>query len=680
MEKSIIMFGLLMISYTLPGQNLADTTLKLNDVVVRAYFTPQPLLRSPSSAFVIDNNLIQQQTGNSLVPAMNFVPGVRMEERSPGSYRLSIRGSLLRSPFGVRDVKVYQDEFPLTDASGNTYLNFLDIANISAIEVLKGPDGSLFGANSGGIVLIKLFGRKTDSLANTVDLSGGSFGLYHEFSSVRIDKKNYSLKISQGYQRSDGYRVNSSMQRNFLQTEQRWSYSPKNEVRALLMYSDYGYGTPGGLTLSEMEINPEAARPGAVKQHALVRNQIVSWGLLHEAKFSDQLRHVISVFGSRVNFGNNAITNIENITENNLGLRTYFEFSAKKGNSLDWKWNTGVEFQQTNAKISNYGNAGGLRDTLQTDNRLNVLQYFVFSRFFVDILNRLNIEAAVSENNFEYKFGPLQSTFPLITRKFDPQLMPKVAISYKITNNLIARASVSRGFSPPTIDEIRSSDNMVNTRLQPENGWNYETGIRIKQKNNRFWLDALVFDYRLQDAIVRRQNPDETEYFVNIGGTKQLGCETTFNAWIIEPRRTGFIREFQLRNSCTFSHFTFRNYFQASNDYSGNLLTGVPGKVIVSCLSISSSPGIYLFVQHNFTARIPLNDANDVFSKAYNLVQIKAGWHIYTGNKYNLEIYTGIDNLLNVKYSLGNDLNATGGRYYNPSPFRNYFGGMRVAF
>ncbi|MEJ0103149.1 MAG: hypothetical protein WDO19_11585 [Bacteroidota bacterium] len=38
---------------------------------------------------------------------MNNTPGVRMEERSPGSYRLNLRGSTLRSPFGVRNVKVY---------------------------------------------------------------------------------------------------------------------------------------------------------------------------------------------------------------------------------------------------------------------------------------------------------------------------------------------------------------------------------------------------------------------------------------------------------------------------------------------------------------------------------------------------------------------------------------------
>lgn len=680
MKKAFITSVIFTLSYTLTGQNLADSIFKLNDVIIRAYFTPQPLLRSPSSAFVIDNNLLKQQTGNSLVPALNFVPGIRMEERSPGSYRLSIRGSLLRSPFGVRNVKVYLDEFPLTDASGNTYLNLLDINSVTGIEVLKGPDGSLFGANSGGVVLFNLFERTADSIANAVEITGGSYGLFHENLTIKNYKKKYKLKISQGYQRSDGYRANSSLQRNFLQMEHRWDYSTENEVRALLFYSDYGYGTPGGLTMSEMELKPEAARSGAAQQHASVRNQIVYGGVVHEAKLSTRLRNVISLFGSHVNYGNNAITNIEDKTDNNLGLRTYLELSGKKGTPLDWHWNTGLEFQQTHSRISNYGNSAGLRDTLQGANRLYVQQYFFFSRFFVDILKHLNIEAAVSINNFQYKFGPLQTSFQLTKRNFNAQLMPKLSTSFRITDNFIIRASVSKGYSPPTIDEIRSSDNLVNTKLQPEYGWNYETGIRVSHRNNRFWLDALVFHYRLQDAIVRRINPDQTEYFVNVGGTKQPGFEATFSAWLIEPRSSRFLRELQFRNSYTLSRFTFSNYIQASGDYSGNLLTGVPKKVIVSSLSLTTSYGIFLIIQHNYTARIPLNDANSVFSKAYNLVQIKSGWHIHTNNKYNLEIYAGLDNLLDQKYSLGNDLNAIGGRYFNPSPPRNLFGGIKIAF
>jgi iron complex outermembrane receptor protein len=258
--------------------------------------------------------------------------------------------------------------------------------------------------------------------------------------------------------------------------------------------------------------------------------------------------------------------------------------------------------------------------------------------------------------------------------------MPKLALSYNITNNISARASVSRGFSPPSIDEIRSSNNVVNTELQPEKGLNYEAGIRFRQRNNRFWLDVLIFNYHLQDAIVRRLNEDNTEYFVNVGGTRQLGFESTLTAWIIDSRDYGFFQGLQLSNSFTLSKFTFTNYRQSANDYSGNELTGVPEHVIITGLSMSFPRGIYLFAQHNYTARIPLNDANSVFSKPYNLVQIKAGWRIKSTNKNKLELYMGVDNLLNETYSLGNDLNAVGGRYYNPSPLRNYFGGVKVAF
>jgi iron complex outermembrane receptor protein len=100
---------------------------------------------------VLTSRQLNLQPNNSLVSVMNTLPGIRMEERTPGSYRLSIRGSLLRSPFGVRNVKIYFDEIPLTDAGGNTYLNALDVASLHSLEVLKGPDGSLFGANSGGV-------------------------------------------------------------------------------------------------------------------------------------------------------------------------------------------------------------------------------------------------------------------------------------------------------------------------------------------------------------------------------------------------------------------------------------------------------------------------------------------------------------------------------------------------
>src|SRR5690606_21256668 len=154
---------------------------------------------------------------------------VRMEERSPGSYRLSIRGSLLRSPFGVRNVKVYYDEIPLTDAGGNTYLNSLDAGSIEEGNILKGPDGSLFGANSGGVVLLSPVGSGKSRNEAKASISAGSYGLLHQQLSTQFQPTdNYRFSINQSFLSSDGYRENSAMKRNFFQTVHRWNYTPNN--------------------------------------------------------------------------------------------------------------------------------------------------------------------------------------------------------------------------------------------------------------------------------------------------------------------------------------------------------------------------------------------------------------------------------------------------------------------
>src|SRR5690606_28266745 len=159
-----------------------DTTNRLGEVTVSAYFAEQPLLRLSASAGVVGQQVLANQRGVSLLPAVNTVPGVRMVERCPGSYRLSLRRSLLRAPLGVRNVKVYLDEIPLTDAGGNTYLNLLDAGSLHHIEILKGPDGSLFGANSGGVVLLRPYGGSEGERANTstLRLSGGTYGMFHQ--------------------------------------------------------------------------------------------------------------------------------------------------------------------------------------------------------------------------------------------------------------------------------------------------------------------------------------------------------------------------------------------------------------------------------------------------------------------------------------------------------------------
>ena len=719
----------------------ADSLIELSAVTVEGYISGQSLLQTPTSVGIVDGAKLRLQADETLLPALNAVPGVRMEERSPGSYRLSIRGSLLRSPWGVRNVKVYLDEFPLTDAGGNTYLNLIDPRGLGRMEVLKGPHGSLFGANSGGVLLMNTTktiapasprsGLKSEAgpgdgnfvedgrgRKNLIEagLSGGSYGMIHENLSFRQQLKKSRFDFNQAFLRSDGYREHSGMRRHYLQVAHYWNYRPASQLKVLAFYADLDYDTPGGLNREQYELDPRQARPpagpnpGAVEQQAGIRNRTFFGGLSHQFQLARGLRHVAAVFGSQTDFENPFITNYEVRDEDNYGLRTYLElvgsgmYGSSPGSSpgsgsgsgtsvfnqrdFNWKWYLGLEWQRSSHHISNFDNPGNAtKGDLQAADVIRSRQSFFFTRVSADLKGRLRAEAAVSLNYNRYAFDDLNegasSGVPQQTgsaeRKFSPEWMPRLSLSYLLTPRFSWRASFSRGYSPPTTAEIRPSNMAINTALNPETGWNYESGFRFMPRDGRLQADVSVFYYRMDQAIVRRLEEGGDEFFVNAGGTNQLGAESVLSAWIIDRRNHGLLRGLQMSSSYTYSHFRFREYRQDTDDYSGNQLTGVPQHVAVSSVLLSLPKAFGLSVRHNFTSRIPLNDANNVYAGGYHLLQLKLRWQGNPGEQL-LELYAGADNLLNQKYSLGNDINAFGSRFYNAAPLRNFYGGMRLVF
>ncbi len=671
-----------------PSDTLKKDSIKhLKEAVVTGYLQEQPVISVPASVSILNAEQLKLQPGASLVPALNTVPGVRMEERSPGSYRLSIRGSLLRSPFGVRDVKIYFDELPFTDAGGNTYLNAIDANSVRGLEVLKGPDGSLFGANSGGVVLVHPVDRHNDSSYQSLGFSGGSYGLIHQTASVQNHSANNQLNLDEAFQTAAGYRQNSNMDRTYLQAVDKMTFSQKDQLKFIGFFSDLNYETPGGLTLSQFNADPQLARlatktiPGSIQQKAAIRQKITYGGFVNEWLLSDRLKNVTSIFGTYVDFVNPFITDYENRYEGTYGLRSYFEWSGLPNSSIKWKLNAGLEWQQTDYDINNYGNRSGVRDTAQTLDQINTNQHFFFTRYLADINQRWHLEAALSLNFYGYEFRNVYPNDELnfTNRHFTPQLMPRIAASYQFNANFIWRASISRGYSTPTTAEIRPTDHAINNGLQAEDGWNYETGFRLRNLDESMYIDASVFFYKLNNAIVPQQLANGTSYYVNAGGTSQPGFEAEFTDWLIKRNQSEFIRGLQFNVSVTLDKFKFTDYTNNGANYSGNPLTGVPEQVIVTSLQARFPNGFYAFADYNYTSKLPLNDANTAFAGAYHLVQLKAGWDIVS-HRTRFGIFAGIDNLLNQKYSLGDDLNAVGGRYYNAAAPRNYYAGVNFQF
>ena len=81
---------------------------------------------------------------------------------------------------------------------------------------------------------------------------------------------------------------------------------------------------------------------------------------------------------------------------------------------------------------------------------------------------------------------------------------------------------------------------------------------------------------------------------------------------------------------------------------------------------------------YNYVDELPLNDANTDYAEAFVLLGARVGWNATLQQSHKVEIFVGIDNALDETYSLGNDLNAIGGRYYNAAMPRNYYAGVNI--
>src|SRR5687768_3810729 len=96
----LTLFIISLVELSIAQTEQKDSARVLETVVVTAFEQQLPLHRSPISVSVLNRNTADFSNKTSMVSGFNTQAGVRMEERSPASYRVNIRGSSLRSPFG----------------------------------------------------------------------------------------------------------------------------------------------------------------------------------------------------------------------------------------------------------------------------------------------------------------------------------------------------------------------------------------------------------------------------------------------------------------------------------------------------------------------------------------------------------------------------------------------------
>lgn len=671
---------------TVAAQNSSDTdsTITLKNIIVKAYEQNRSLIDVAAPVSVTSQAQLNRFGNMSILPALNITPGVSMEERSPGSYRLNIRGSSLRSPFGVRDIKIYLNDIPLTDPGGNTYLNQLSFYNFNSIEIIKGPASSLYGAGIGGAMLIHTLPenwKKEISLAYTT----GSFNTNSFNVNAKTGDADHENNFNYSHQTSDGYRQQAKMRRDIATWESLLKINNKQTLHAYMSYSDLYYQTPGGLTLAQYNDDPRQARPGSGSQPGAVQNKAAIYqktflaGFSSGYKFNDYWKNTTSLYGAYTDFINPGIRVYEYRKEPHFGGRSVFEYKKKIGETV-FQLDFGTEAQKGFFNTRDYGNKRGVADSMQSDDNLNNWQYMFFAQTNFEFAHGWAVTAGVSLNKSYIQDVHLSSR-PSTTQKrlFKNQLPPHLAVLKQLKKNISVYGSIARGFSPPTVSEVLRSDGLFGTNLQPEDGMDYEIGIKGTFLHDKLYFDISGFSFDLKNTIVQRIDTNGIYYYVNAGSTKQNGVELYASYQLVDVP-THFINSAKVWASYALHDFHYGDFKQVNTYFSKNKLPGAAPNVVVAGLDVASKTGCYINITYNYTDKIALNDADSAYAASYNLLGARLGYKRDFSSKISAEIFAGVENTFDTKYSLGNDINAAAGRYYNAAPGRNYYAGFVFNF
>lgn len=656
--------------------NDSTTSGTLDSVVVTAFRIKTSGQFIPASTARIASTTIQQEVNGTLLPAFNSVPGVRMEQRSEGSYRLAIRGSSLRAPFGIRNVKVYWNDVPFSDPTGNTYLNILPFSLVNGIEVLKGPVGSSYGLGTGGAVLLQS-NFATDTLLQnsvTLNLRAGSFGYLGQDFRVTLQQKNVHQTFFISNEKMDGWRDQSGAAKKNI-TWLATLTKNKHTIKGMALFTDLMYQTPGGLTFAQLKQNPRWARqstatlPSAVAQQTAVYNKTLLGSFHHNYQVTKNMDWQNFVVGAHTRFKNPFITNYETRQEKNASIGSHLIMRFQKPIG-EIKIVIGGEWQMQDAAINNYGNKRGIRDTLQFADVITTKQGFYFANASLRFKKKWFLEIGMSNAYMLYDYYRSSSLIQTVQTKSNIGLLaPRMGVSYEVAKTTNIYFQISKGFSPPTLAEIRPSDGLFYKNLVPEYGWNFEAGLKGVVLQNKLRYAVALYHFGIKEAIVRQNNNAGIEYFVNAGSTRQAGAELQLE-YLTQFSK---IHQLQMELGYAFQPYRFLQYQQAGNLFNGNDLTGNAKHQATSSVTYNYKKRLSVFVRLQSLSKIALTDANDVYASPFTLMQ--SGVSL---NHKRCRYFFSIDNLLNTSYSLGNDINAAGRRYYNPSSPRSYMAGMRI--
>lgn len=665
-----------------------DTT-SLGEVLIESMNIRDSLREIPAGVSLLRKSEIRRSDPQLLTEALNRQPGVFSQVGALNTNRISIRGIGSRAQYGTNRIKAYFDEIPITTGDGETVINNIDQNAVERIEIIKGPNSSIYGGGLGGVV--HLLSQSTDHRKKYTEISStfGSYGLRKNTVNAGYADKEQSFYASYNHLQKDGFRDNSNYDRKSLMLQAKLTSDEKSSLSFLGNFTRLKAFIPSSLSKEDFDKDPESAAYTWGQAKGYESYDRLMAGLSYSHQFNSALQNTTSAF---INYRDALEPRPFDILKQNtfnLGLRTKFNYTGN-WDGLPVRASLGGEFLNENYDGGNFENnydqldsPGSLRGKQIAKVEQDRNYYNGFAQFKIEPVKDLKLTAGLNVNRTDYSLTDFYKRDEVDQSgdfQFKTVWSPRFAILYKLAQDKNLYANVSKGFSTPTVDETLTPEGRINTSLKPERGWNYEIGFKGDLLKN-LYTELSVYTIQIEDLLLAERVGQDQYIGVNAGKTDHSGVEVLAK-YRFEITGALWLTPYL---SLNYNDYSFDEFVNKGEDYSGNELTGVPESKINLGLDINSKMGLSLNSNALFVSQIPLNDGNSKYTEAYRVVDLKLGYRLQLFSSLEAKANFGVNNIFDEHYAASIVPNAVGfgnsdPRYYYPGAPRNYYGGLSLRY
>lgn len=696
---------------------LSPSSVQLNEVQINEWHTNESKnnqLEEAKSVGVLTADDLHRDNGLSLQTTLNLVPGVDMESRTPwGGQRIVIRGYYgggsngARQPqfeFNGNGFQLYLNNIPITDAFGTTIMDAIDFSQLGKVEVVKGPQSSIYGSGIGGVVNLYTVRPAPFTTQISQQLIGGSNGLIRSNTTIATAGSNYDILVNYGHQQYSGFRGNDWSNKDYASFSGNYYSGDRNTLSGYFQYSKSYEQLAGEMDSADLYSHAatgvSSAAYAANNSHVAIESML--GGITDNFRFNKYF-----CWQTTLSLASNT-------------LDQPFAHGYTESSTLGFSGRTALTFEKKVKKVGIHGIIGAsTKKTNQLSNGIFIVpipipsppifpsynkSYGITSNVYTEwnitlpLQFAVKVGASVNFNQFNNQNLAPQDTFNTVhfktnySRVFPVVVTPNISLIKVFKDVASVYVNVGFGYTPPSISNITTSIGTIDSVLKPERAIQYEIGTKGSFVHKKL-------SYQLALYYVDIYNKLETEtgniggasytYTANIGEQRNIGLELALSYAIISDKSqaVSLLRPFI---NYTYSYYRYNNFSSAipgdSANYNGNKVAGVAPNRLNAGIDFEVKYGLYLNATYQFVDKMPYTFDNQHYLKSYNLLGAKLGFHREFIKHLGVDVFVGVDNILSSTYAsfvfIGENLNQVAGDgYLIPANWKpTFYGGGTLSW